>query len=115
MISKKDTRRLRSLLLKDRRRIGKVLKKLGHVEFGNDIDSGEEEADEAEEMVSNAATKWVLQNRLKDIDGALKKFEQNKYGICEKCKKDISIKLLEIDPESSLCQHCKKEHEENAR
>ena len=52
--------------------------------------------------------KQTYKERLADIDSALKKIKNGKYGVCEKCKKEISLKLLKIDPESRMCQECKK-------
>jgi len=106
-MSDKELKKLKALLEKDKKGIEKRLKKLKIVDFGDDIDSGEEEADETEEKVTNVAVSSILTNRLRGIDSALDKMEAGKYGVCENCGKNISAKLLEIDPESKLCQACK--------
>lgn len=107
-MNKEDLKRLRSLLLEDEKKLEEQLKNLSHVYFGDDIDSGEEEADEAEEKVMNAASIKVVQNHLNGIKKALKKMDEGTYGVCEKCGKDISLELLDVNPESELCQDCKK-------
>ncbi len=77
------------------------------VDMGDDVDSFEEEADEATEMVAQAGMVETLKRRAHRVDDALQKMEQGKYGICEKCGKEIEQKLLEIDPESRYCKACK--------
>jgi len=77
-------------------------------EFGSDVDSGDEEADEAEEFGTQLSIAQVLKERLADIELALKKIEEGKYGICEKCGGKISLDVLKAVPESRLCKKCKK-------
>jgi DnaK suppressor protein len=69
----------------------------------------EQEADEVEEYATLLPIEHALENRLKDINLALKKLKKGQYGICEKCQKPISIKRLKIVPEARLCQRCLKE------
>jgi len=77
-------------------------------DFGSDVDSGEEESDESEEFGNQMAVAQEYKKRLADIDKALEKIEKKKYGICEKCGKEISLDVLEAAPESKLCKECKK-------
>ena len=109
-MSKEDLDKLQSLLVKDKKELEEKVAKLKHVDFGDDIDSGEEEADEVEEMVINKALLILFEKRLEGIGDALTKIEAGTYGICEDCGKEISIKLLKVDPESKLCQNCKLKH-----
>jgi len=109
-MSKKDLKRLQSLLLKERKGLEKRLGKLGQVDFGDDIDHGEEEADEVEEMATNKALTNIFEGRLSGINEALAKISAGTYGLCENCGKDIAVRLLKVDPESKLCQACKIEH-----
>lgn len=78
------------------------------VDFGSDIEGGDEEADEAEEMGNQLAIRDNLKNRLLEIEGALQRINEGKYGICTKCGKEISEEILRIVPESKLCGNCKK-------
>lgn len=73
-------------------------------DFGDDIDSGEEEADESAAYGDQLALSETFKQRLADINLALDKIAKGKYGICEKCGEEISVKVLEVDPESKLCQ-----------
>lgn len=77
-------------------------------QFGDDIDSGEEETDEAQAMSNQISTAQVFKDRAADVELALSKIKKKKYGICELCGKEISPKILETAPESRFCQSCKK-------
>ena len=77
-------------------------------DFGNDIDSGDEEADETEEFGTQLSIAQNYKEHLADVDVALNKIKKKKYGICEKCGKKISLDVLKIAPESKLCKECKK-------
>ena len=75
--------------------------------FGNDIDSGDEETDEAEEISNQIAIANDLKNRLSEVDIALGKIQSGNYGHCENCGKQIEDEILEISPESRFCKDCK--------
>ncbi len=77
------------------------------VDMGDDIDSFEEEADEATEMAAQAGMVETLKRRVHRVDDALTKMDQGKYGVCEKCGKEIEVALLNVDPESRYCRGCK--------
>jgi DnaK suppressor protein len=79
------------------------------VDFGSDIDHFEEESDEAEEIGNQLAVAQDLKTRLEDVEVALEKIRIGKYGICEKCGKEIEEEILDIDPESRLCKESKLE------
>lgn len=66
-----------------------------------------EEADEAEQMVDNAAVRSSLKESLDAVDGALEKIKKGEYDRCERCSADISEEMLEADPESKFCKTCK--------
>ena len=81
------------------------------VDFGNDTESTDdapEEADEAEELSGNAAIVSGLKERLENVQNALRKMNENKYGLCEKCGMEIEETVLEVIPESRLCKMCKQ-------
>ncbi len=77
-------------------------------EFGNDVDSGDEETDETEEFGTQLSIAQNYKEKLADIDTALDKIKKHKYGICERCGKPISKDVLEAAPESKFCKECKK-------
>ena len=97
------------LLKRERGGLEKQIRNLQKVPyFGSDVDSGEEEAEESEEFGNKLAAAQVFKERLKEVNRALDKIDAGKYGFCEKCGQEISKKLLFINPESRLCQDCKK-------
>lgn len=67
----------------------------------------EEEADEMQEYDNLLSLEHSLELKLKDVDLALKKITEDKYGICEKCGKEISEERLQVCPEARLCMKCK--------
>jgi len=77
--------------------------------FPNFDGSMEEAADEVEEYASMLPVEFSLETRLKDINLALEKLKQNKYGKCEKCGKKIDKKRLEIHPAARTCMKCQKQ------
>jgi DnaK suppressor protein len=78
------------------------------LDFGDDTDHLEEEADETEEFGTWLGVKQALGRQLDRIRGALAKIGLGSYGRCERCGKEIEARLLEVDPESTLCIACKK-------
>lgn len=67
----------------------------------------EQEADEVEAYSNLLPVEYALETKLKNINLALEKIKNNKYGKCEKCEQQIEEKLLEIYPETKLCLKCK--------
>jgi RNA polymerase-binding protein DksA len=51
------------------------------------------------------------QQRLNEIDDALRKIGEGLYGICENCSKPISQKRLIAVPYTRLCIKCQSEEE----
>ena len=113
MITQQNLEKFKNKLEEEKRGLISEIERLKKIaDFGDDIDSLDEEADETEEYGNQLAVAQDLKNRLADIDSALLKINppsgKGEYGICEKCKKGISLELLEVDPESRLCKNCKR-------
>jgi len=97
------------ILEEERDNIAAQIQRVGTgMDFGNDIDAGDEETDEAEEIGNMEGVKFVLEEKLKSVNRALEKIDSGSYGICETCKKEIESELLNIAPESHLCKNCKQ-------
>jgi len=77
------------------------------VDFGSDIDHGDEESDKSEEVGNQLAAAQGLKDRLNEINIALGKIQSERYGVCEKCGGPIEHEILAIDPESRFCKACK--------
>lgn len=78
------------------------------VDFGNDQDHLEEEADETEEITNLIGVRENLNSRLEKINKALKKIRQKTFGRCENCDNEIKPAVLNVVPESEWCQNCKQ-------
>lgn len=78
-------------------------------DFGTDIDHSDEESDESESFANRMAIATALRERVNEIDMALNRIREGKYGICIECGREISETVLNAAPESSLCSECKKE------
>lgn len=48
---------------------------------------------------------------LEKIDKAIKKIDDETFGICEECEEKIAVKRLEARPETTLCIRCKENQE----
>ena len=68
----------------------------------------EKAADEVEEYEARLPVEFSLETRLKDINLALEKIKEGRYGICEKCRKEIPQERLQVYPEARFCLKCKK-------
>jgi len=68
----------------------------------------ESAADEVEEYGSRLSVEHSMELKLKDIDTALDKIKNGKYGKCENCGKEIDEKRLMVNPSASLCMKCHK-------
>lgn len=78
--------------------------------FDGEIGSArlEKAAEEVEEYEAKLPVEHALEIKLRNIDIALKKISRRSYGTCEKCKKLIGPKRLEICPEARFCIKCQK-------
>lgn len=68
----------------------------------------EKAADEIEEYEALLPVEYTLEIKLQNINLALEKIKKRKYGICEKCGKEISIERLKVFPEARVCSKCLK-------
>ncbi len=108
MIDEKTIEQFKKKIEDKKREIEEELK--GHKDFpdfGSDVDP-DEETDETAAFGNQLSIDQTLRGHLADIDLALRKIQEGGYGVCEKCKKEIPLEILEVDPESRLCKECKK-------
>jgi len=67
-----------------------------------------EEADEVQEYDNKLSLEHSLELKLRDVNMALEKIEEGKYGACENCGKEIDEERLLACPEAKTCLNCKK-------
>jgi len=68
----------------------------------------EQEAMEVEEYSSRLPVEHSLELKLRDINLALKKIKEGKYGVCEKCGKTINKERLKAYPSARTCVKCNR-------
>ncbi|HEX9118147.1 MAG TPA: TraR/DksA C4-type zinc finger protein [Anaerolineae bacterium] len=77
-----------------------------------DLDEGDPDLIEREK---NVALLSQLERKLEGVHVALRSMEKGKYGICERCGKEIPAERLEIRPDATLCVTCQVEVEKLIR
>lgn len=73
-----------------------------------DIVEESEKADAEEEQLERDSRLSRLEKELTEVNLALVKIEQGKFGLCEKCGGEIENERLQIVPTARLCTNCKK-------
>ncbi len=80
-----------------------------------DLETSPEEGDpdiwEREKIASLIRS---LENKLSEIDRALRMTERGDYGLCERCGQPIDPARLKVMPTATLCLKCKQELERQA-
>ncbi|MFA6190456.1 MAG: TraR/DksA C4-type zinc finger protein [Candidatus Staskawiczbacteria bacterium] len=66
----------------------------------------DEDADGVGEYENKVALERNLESKLKDVNSALEKIENNTYGICEGCGKKIDEERLLACPDAKTCLKC---------
>lgn len=76
-------------------------------QFGEHTSEQDENADEVEEYENILPVEHEMESHLKEINEALEKISAGKgYGVCEKCKKEIPLERLKVNPEAKFCVDC---------
>lgn len=75
------------------------------VDYG---DKDDENAAEVATFEKNLSLEKTLEVSLYNVDRALKKIEEGKYGLCEKCGDPIKPERLKAFPSATSCMDCKK-------
>jgi DnaK suppressor protein len=107
-IPKEKLDQLEKTLREDKKRIEEKLKVLQDMDFGDSPGLDNEEADETEEMANKLGTIETLKDRLDNIDAALQRMADGKYGLCTNCGQEMEVEILEASPEGALGRECKK-------
>jgi len=63
-------------------------------------------ADEVEEYSTLLPQEHSMEIKLRNINLALEKIKNGRYGVCENCQKEIPQERLNVSPESRLCLNC---------
>ncbi|KKU94482.1 MAG: Transcriptional regulator, TraR/DksA family [Candidatus Jorgensenbacteria bacterium GW2011_GWA1_48_13] len=107
-LSEKQIKEFETRLLAEKKEIEEGIEKMrADLDFGDDTDHLDEEADETEEMTKFIGVKKPLEEKMAAIDVALERIKNGTYDKCESCGKEIELEVLEAAPESGLCKSCK--------
>lgn len=69
-------------------------------------DDGDSASLSSSNSLENAIAKQQVQE-LSEIEVALAKIKQKRYGICEMCEENISIARLKVKPHALYCIDCR--------
>lgn len=106
---KKQKRKLLGKRKNLNKELGQIARKKGNrflAIFPNFGGGEDENAEEVEQYTDALSLQRELEKQLTDINIALEKIKKGRYGYCEKCKKDIDRKRLNVYPEAATCLKC---------
>lgn len=116
-IDKKTLDELKDQLLKEKEDLEKNISRIARPvniaegdyettfdEIGSDRDDN---ATEVDQYSDNISVETTLEKKLQETIDALERMEKGTYGICENCKKEISIERLKANPSARTCIECK--------
>lgn len=69
-------------------------------EYGRDE---EDNAQEEEDYAARRGVEQSLETRLRDVDSALQRLEENTYGVCRACSGEIGAARLNANPAATAC------------
>jgi len=78
-----------------------------HSNFPEYGDKEEDNATEVAAYQDSLSLENDLEKDLKDVNEALEKIKNGRYGPCEKCGQEIDLKRLEVEPMAKKCMKCK--------
>jgi len=112
MTQKLDVDKFRKMLLDERKR----LEKERHANAEGEADRGSELSDydnhpadaasETYERTKNFALDENFREIIGRVDEALRKIEENSYGLCDRCGEPINVERLRAIPYATLCIQC---------
>ncbi len=100
---------LRALLEQERADLLHQLAELGYSESNAGLEYDSNFADSSQvtaERGEAEALATTLRETLGEVEGALAKFEQGTYGLCENCGQPIAPARLEAKPAARYCINC---------
>jgi len=116
--SKEFLSKIKTLLMEEKETLEKELSKFTkkNSRVSGDYDSSfpeygdkdDENAAEIAEYAAEVPLEQSFEKSLRDVVQALKRLEENQYGVCKYCQKPIDEKRLLARPTSNACVSCKK-------
>lgn len=106
---------LAAMLVQERDRLQRSLRALVAAQRalgesqGEESDAGGEAADVASDLAEQALEGGLVQaelDRLREVEDALHRMDEGRYGICEACGKPIAVARLYAHPSARYCIDC---------
>ncbi|QQG43228.1 MAG: TraR/DksA C4-type zinc finger protein [Candidatus Daviesbacteria bacterium] len=112
-LPRKTLIRIKNLLQRQQREVEENIEKVEKDDPTKDIALAESSEPGTESWIAEGHAKAIaIANELKNAAGniklALSKIRQGKYGVCEKCGKNIEHQRLLIIPTTRYCMACSK-------
>lgn len=108
-MNKKDLDNFKKLLTNDKEKIIESIhnttKELSELRDSGASDEFDVASINTDQIISQAINEQQAKN-LGEINWALSKIDNGKYGICEMCDDEISIERLKIKPHARFCIVC---------
>jgi DnaK suppressor protein len=113
-VDAETTERLRKLLVEERELLREQLRDLGvnpddptsvELQFDQGFADSAQTTAERNRVLSIARG---LRTNLEDVDHALRRMDDGRYGACERCGREIALERLEAVPFARLCIECKQ-------
>ncbi len=82
---------------------------------GSPFGKREEEAAETLELEKRLTLEKRVRDQMVEVEHALRKFEEETYGLCDSCGQSIDPARLEALPEANLCLSCKTRQAKSAK
>lgn len=111
-------RALRNLLTRLRSREMARLKELRRDQAEDVLTEPSDElevARSASDVEVHASLVGRTEDWLKAIEGAFEALDQGRYGICEKCRREIPLARLRARPFAAFCTECQKKRDETRK
>ncbi|HLF27014.1 MAG TPA: TraR/DksA C4-type zinc finger protein [Anaerolineae bacterium] len=106
--------RLKKALLVEQARLDEVLAGLTEVAVQDNLGYGNHQADDgtaAFDQAKDLAMRINAEGLLKQVNDALRRFENGTYGLCVECNQPIDPARLKAIPYAELCMDCQRKRE----
>jgi DnaK suppressor protein len=108
-LDKKTIEHFRKILFKERERIIGDVKQMDESSKEMGTDGIQDIGDEAATIYNKQILLTLNENermRLRELDEALDRIENETYGVCEECGEPVGLKRLEVRPVAKYCVPC---------
>lgn len=112
-----NTTHFGELLKTEKSKLLEELRKVGRINPDNTTDwepvagnlnadqaEAEERAGEITDFEDRSAIEYELEKRLNDVDKALVRIDEGKFGVCETCGVEIDENRLSVNPSATTCR-----------